>query len=98
MILLKRGKKYRCTSAYLTDLEDARQCTVSSRAEVLLFLRAHPDRFFVLVGESNGLQEWEGNQDGERVYCGLVKWKSQEGVLHNKRFDFETLDSQVGSA
>jgi hypothetical protein len=93
MILLKRGILYQCKSAFLADLNDVRRCTVSSRAEVYAFLREHPDEFFVLVGESRDLRELYGEKDSDAVYCGLVKWKSKEQVLYNKRFDFETLDS-----
>jgi hypothetical protein len=91
MILLDaREKLLRCRSAFIANVHDEeRLCNVSTRDEVLAFLKDHPDRHFFLV---HGTTAGEVNKSDEQnaVFCGLVKFVSKEGVLVNKRFSFRS--------
>jgi hypothetical protein len=88
IVVEMKGTVYRCISAFLENADEQIQCTVTTGEEVASYLKAHPDQFFSLV--SGLVQTLEGEApDEDLVWCGLVKWKTREQKLHNKRFDFD---------
>jgi hypothetical protein len=87
MILLqRRGNRYRCPVAFIADLEDNRQATVSSKEEVVGFLQQHPDQYFFLTSDASAEALPGPVDDQQAIYCGMVRWSSKRKVLEGQPF------------
>jgi hypothetical protein len=91
MILLeKRGKRFRCASAFIAGVHDEeRLCSVASREDVVAFLVQHPDRYFFLIHDAT-IEEGDEPDEKDAIFCGLVKLVSRDGELVNRRFSFSS--------
>jgi hypothetical protein len=83
IVLQKGGKPYRCLAAFLTDLDDERQADVTTKDQVLAFLKKRPDEQFLLVCDGEPTHEAVASDLDGAVFCGVVKWSSKDNKLHS---------------
>jgi hypothetical protein len=91
MILWKSGGRYyeMVTGAFLCDLDGLKLLHVRNKAEVLAYVRAHPDRPFELTGglRLSGYKLKDAPDLTGAVVCGPLRFDSRMGELENTPFD-----------
>jgi hypothetical protein len=88
MVLLQKGtSRFRCPTAFIATLQDARQADVASKDDVVAFLKNHPDQnFFLMCGDRTVETVDETIEPDKVVYCGMVRWSSKRKALENQPF------------
>ena len=91
MILWKSGSRYyeMAAGAYVCDADGHELQRVLSKADVVAFLRLHPDRDFELAGnlQTPGQKMTRDPDLNTAVLCGSIRYDSRTAVLENVSFD-----------